>query len=156
MDTVDAMVETLRQASPGDRGQVKAQLIALAQGPEGDLVQEHLDNIRRGELLETQWEIEEVLEATAPEPAQPEAEPEPEPEPEPEEDPNRELTAADLQLVYDDPRGLMLHKSKVGDRWFLTQTDPRTQQPQTFELHKQEIDQLKAQLKGSPYWLIGS
>ncbi len=154
MEAVDTLVETLRQAAPGDRAPIKAQLLALAQGPEGSVVQEHLDNMRRGEILETQWEIEEVLEAAAPTPAQPE--PEPEPDAEPEEDPNRQLKAADLQLIYDDPRGLMLHKSKVGDRWFLTQMDPQTRQPQTFELQKQEIEQLKTQLQGSPHWLIGS
>ena len=77
-------------------------------------------------------------------------------EPAPEEaDPNAPLTASDLNLVYDDPRGFMLHKSKVGERWFATQVDPRTGQPQTFELHAQEIEQIKGQLQGSPYWRIG-
>ena len=155
MESVDTLVKALREAGHGDREGIKADLIALATGTQGTSVVDHLSTLKRGELLETQWEIEEVIEAAAPPPA------EPEPEPEPEEeagaaDPTQQLTAADLQLVYDDPRGLMLHKSKVGDRWFLTQMDPRTQQPQTFELQKQEIDQLKVQLKGSPYWLIGS
>jgi hypothetical protein len=159
MDAVDTLVKALREAPHGDRGSFKDELIALAKGPDGSAVQEHLDNLKRGELLETQWEIEEVLEAAAPPPPEPEPEPEAETETETEtetEDPNRELTAADLNLVYDDPRGLMLHKSKVGDRWFLTQMDPRTQQPQTFELHQQEIEQLKTQLQGSPYWVISS
>ena len=76
--------------------------------------------------------------------------------PEEEPDPNAPLTAADLDMVYDDPRGLMLHKSKVGERWFATQVDPRTGQPQTFELHAHELEQLKAQLQGSPFWRLGS
>ena len=59
-------------------------------------------------------------------------------------------------LVYDDPRGLMLHKAKVGERWFATQVDPRTGTPQTFELHAQEITALKQQLASSPYWLLGA
>jgi hypothetical protein len=50
----------------------------------------------------------------------------------------------------------MLHKSKVGDRWFATQVDPATRQPQTFELHPQEVSQLRMQLHGSPYWLLGA
>ena len=35
-------------------------------------------------------------------------------------------------------------------------SDLRTGQPQTFELHPQEIQQLKTQLAGSPYWVIGA
>jgi len=50
----------------------------------------------------------------------------------------------------------MLHKSKVGDRWFATQVDPQTGQPQTFELQPYEVKQLQTQLKGSPYWLVGA
>lgn len=109
----------------------------------------------KGELLETRWEIEDILEATTPKKAAPARPAAPEPPPAP-PDPNRPLTAADLDMVYDDPRGLMLHKSKVGDRWFATQIDPRTGQPQTFELHAAEVQQLKTQLKGSPYWLLGA
>ncbi len=113
-----------------------------------------------------QWEIDDVLTASAPPPPEPvqdaddaEAEATEEPDPDPSDeapDPDAPLTAADLDLVYDDPRGLMLHKSKVGDRWFATQVDPRTGQPQTFELHPHELDQLKAQLQGSPFWRLGS
>jgi hypothetical protein len=154
MESVDTLVQALREAGHRDREGIKADLIALATGTQGALVVDHLSSLKRGELLETQWEIEEVIEAAAPPPAEPEPEPEPEEEAEA-EDPNRQLAAADLQLVYDDPRGLMLHKSKVGDRWFLTQTDPQTQQPQTFELQKEEVEQLKVQLQGSPCWLIG-
>ena len=53
------------------------------------------------------------------------------------------LTAADLDMVYQDPRGLVLHRTKTGERWFATQVDPRTGQPGTFELHRQEVDGLK-------------
>jgi hypothetical protein len=158
MESVDTLVADLRTAAVNDRPPIKQELVRLASGPKGNLVREHLDSIRRGELLETQWEIEEVLDETAPAPPTP-SDPPPEeiqPEAPPDADPNRQLTAADLELVYDDPRGFMLHKSKVGDRWFATQVDPQTTQPQTFELQTQEIEQIRAQLKGSPYWLIGS
>ncbi|MCB9780894.1 MAG: hypothetical protein H6742_20160 [Alphaproteobacteria bacterium] len=148
---IDALVARLRD---GD-DDAKAALVAACSGADGARARELLENAMKGELLETRWEIEDVLEETTPKKAAP-ATPEPEPEPEPESDPNRPLTAADLDLVYDDPRGLMLHKSKVGDRWFATQVDPRTGQPQTFELHPQEVQQLKAQLQGSPYWLVGA
>lgn len=159
MEEVDRLIEALRKAPWKEREAVKAQLVTLAQGEGGARVREHLEAAKRGELLEVQWEIEEVIEATAPKAAAPAAEPAPaaapEPEPEP-ADPNRPLSSKDLTLVYDDPRGLLLHKSKVGDRWFATQFDQRTGQPQTFELHPQEIAQLKQQLSGSPYWVLGA
>ncbi len=146
---IDALVARLRKADDT----AKAELTMLCSGDDGARARELLDNSMKGELLETRWEIEDVLEATTP--RKPQAPKPPEPEEEP-EDPNRPLSASDLDLVYDDPRGLMLHKSKVGDRWFATQMDPRTGQPQTFELHPTEIQQLKAQLQGSPYWLVGA
>lgn len=157
MHEVDQLIEALRKASYKEREPLKEQLIALAKGPNGAAVREHIEAAKRGEVLEVQWELEEVVEAAAPpkkeEPKK--AEPPP-PPPEAPADPNKPLTAKDLTLVYDDPRGLMLHKAKVGDRWFATQFDPRTGQPQTFELHPQEIQQLKTQLQGSPYWVIGA
>jgi len=154
LDVIDALVVQMRAAEDDDaRELIAAQLLEHARGPHSAAVRQHLDEVRRGELLEVQWAIEEVLDAVAPKKAPPPA-PEPEPEPEP-EDPNRPLSASDLNLVYDDPRGLMLHKSKTGERWFATQVDPRTQSPQTFELHPQEVTQLKQQLAGSPYWLLG-
>lgn len=155
MQEVEALVERLRKANHAEREAVKAELLALAGGPSGATVRDYLDGIRRGELLEVQWEIEEVLEATTPRKAEPPKAEAPPPPPEPPADPNK-LTAKDLTVVYDDPRGLVLHKTKVGDRWFATQFDPRTGQPMTFELSRQEIDQLKKQLAGSPYWVLGS
>lgn len=156
MQEVDTRIVALRTATLAQREVLKQELIALAKGPDGAAVRERLDNARKGELLEVQWELEEVLEATAPPKAEaPKAAPPP-PPPEEKPDPNKPLTAKDLTLVYDDPRGLMLHKAKVGDRWFATQFDPRTGQPQTFELHPTEIEQLKSQLAGSPYWVIGA
>jgi hypothetical protein len=157
MEAVDNLINALRAAQYDARADIKKQLLALAVGEKGSHVREYLDDLKRGELLEIQWEIEDVLEESAPAPINPPT-PEPEPEPEPdvaEPDPNAQLTAADLEMVYDDPRGFMLHKSKVGNRWFATQVDPQTG-PQTFELQAQEIDQIKSQLQGSPYWLIGS
>ncbi|MDP2304485.1 MAG: hypothetical protein Q8P18_00490 [Pseudomonadota bacterium] len=157
MQEVDRLIETLRKASYKEREPIKAQLTALATGANGPAVRDHIDAKRRGELLEVQWELEEVLEAATPKkPEEPKKAEEPAPPAEPAADPNRPLTAKDLVVVYDDPRGLMLHKAKVGDRWFATQFDQRTGQPQTFELQAAEIAQLKTQLAGSPYWVIGA
>jgi len=162
MDAVNTLIESLRAADYDAREALKAQLIVLAKGADGTTVREELETIKRGELLEIQWEIDDILEASAPPPPEAPAEaPSPVDEPAPQETPTEpeqpeRLTAADLDLVYDDPRGLMLHKSKVGERWFATQVDPSTGMPQTFELHSHEIEQLKAQLLGSPYWRVGS
>ena len=155
MELVTSLVARLRTAPYNDREAIKAEMLAAIAGPDGKAVREAHESAKRGELLEVQWELEEVLEATAPaKPAAAPPPPPPEPPPEP-ADPNRPLTAKDLTLVYDDPRGLLLHKSKVGERWFATQVDPQTRQPQTFELHAQEIAQLQKQLAGSPHWVLG-
>ena len=163
---IDQMAEAVLAQVAGLRGadfdtveRIKSELIALCQGENGSRARDALDTIKRGELLEVQWEIEEVLEATEPQPAdEPEPEPTPEPEPEPEEDdPNRPLTAADLVAVYDDPTtGILLHRTKKGDRWFLTQVDPMSGQPRTMPLHPEDVKQIKAQLGGSPYWILGA
>ncbi len=154
MDLVAEAVARIRSGNDAVREVVRAELIAAINAPGGKAVRESLDSARRGELLEVQWEIEEVLEATAP-PKADTPTPPPPPPPEP-EDPNRPLTSKDLVVVYDDPRGLLLHKSKLGERWFATQADPQTGQPQTFELHPQQVGQLKTQLAGSPYWVLGA
>ena len=162
MEAVDTLIDALRTADIEARPTLKEKLIALAKAEDGSIVREHLETMKRGELLEIQWEIDDVLDESAPpkkDPIEPqgnsEADATPD-TPEETEDPNAPMTAADLNLVYDDPRGFMLHKSKVGERWFATQVDPGTGLPQTFELHANEIEQLKAQLQGSPYWRLGN
>ena len=151
---VAAAVARFRRATEEQLVAARAELTVLLQGDAGEAVRGIVEKVMRGELLEVQWEVEEVLDATAPAAAPSELEPEPEPEPEPEEEPERPLTAADLSPVYEDPRGLVLYKTKVGDRWFATQVDPRTGQPQTFELRSHEVSQLRMQLQGSPHWRV--
>ncbi len=158
VEDIDTLVAQLRGLDEDGRAPLLERITALCRGPEGAAARSHLETAARGEVLEIQWDLEDVLDATAPpkvEAPEPEPEPTPEPEAEP-EDPNRQLTAKDLDIVYDDPRGLVLHRTKDGKRWFATQVDPRTRQPQTFELHSEEISQLKMQLSGSPYWVTGS
>jgi hypothetical protein len=149
MDAINALLSRLAAAGWKERDAIKVELLAACQAL-GDLsaVEDCLNAAKKGMSLELRWEVDEIIETLQP---APEADPEPEPE-----DPNRPLTSADLTVVFDDPRGLMLHKSKVGDRWFATQRDPRSGQPQTFELQPAEITQLKTQLAGSPYWVLGS
>ena len=150
-DALDALVKELVGASWKERDPIKAKIEALAATfPDRKSVLEHLEAAQRQiQDLEVRWEIGEVVEKLTPPPP-------PKPAEKPAEDKNRPLTAADLTVAYDDPRGLMLHKTKVGDRWFATQRDPRSGQPQTFELRPEEIAQLKTQHAGSPYWVIGA
>jgi len=148
------IVDRLRQVGWKERDALKAELLAAAgEWSNRDAVLEHLETAKKSLGLEVRWEVDEVIEALTPEP---EPEPEEEVEEEAPADPNAPLKASDLDLVFDDPRGLLLHKSKVGNRWFATQPNPHTGQPQTFELHAQEVDQLKRQLAGSPYWVLGA
>lgn len=151
-EAIDALVARLGKASWKERDPIKAELEKLAATfPDRKSVLEHLEQSKKAiQDLEARWEVDEVIERLTPPPTPKEA-----PKEEP-PDPNRPLTAADLNVVYDDPRGFMLHKTKVGERWFATQVDPRTGQPQTFELRPQEVTQLKQQLQGSPYWLLGA
>jgi hypothetical protein len=160
-EMIEAHVLAMRGADEEARDAIKSELIVLCQGPEGSRARGALESMKRGELLEIQWEIEEVLEATelkAPEPPAPEeTTPPEEEEDEAEEDPNRPLTASDLIAVYDDPSaGIMLHRTKNEDRWFLTQVDPMTGQPRTMPLHPEDVKQIKQQLEGSPYWILGA
>jgi hypothetical protein len=110
-----------------------------------------LEEVKRTiDSLEVRWELDEVIEALQPEP-------EPEPEPEEIEEEGAQADAeSDFVLVYDDPRGLLLHKSQTGDRWLLTQPDPYTGQPATVPISPEQLSQVKAQLRGSPYWVLGA
>lgn len=149
---IDHLVDRLVKANWKERDGIKAELLeAASQHPNRNAVRERLEGALGGLSLELKWEIQEVIDALTPPPP-----PEEKPAEEVADDPNRPLTAADLDLVYDDPRGLMLHRTKKGDRWFATQRDPRTGQPQTFELHPAEVQQLRTQLHGSPFWVLGS
>ncbi|MDP6931437.1 MAG: hypothetical protein QGG40_00910 [Myxococcota bacterium] len=161
MESVDTLLPLLRQGG-ASRTEAREALLVLARGPDAGQIREYLETVKRREVLEVQWELEEILEALAP-PTAPATAPEPEPEPEPEapddtvpSNPGEAIQASDLTLLYDDPRGLMLHRHKDGKRWFATQVDPRTGVPQTTELYPHEIPQVKAQLDGSPYWVLGA
>lgn len=148
---IDEVVGRLRSATWKEREGLRDALIALGTSDTAKkAVIDRLQGVYKTLPLEVRWELDEVIEALTPPPAPPE------PEPEPEQKAPQRLNPSDLVLTYDDPRGLLLHKTKDGKRWFATQRDPATGQPRTFELVPQEIAQLKTQLAGSPYWLLGS
>jgi hypothetical protein len=152
---IDDLVAQVTAANWKARDALKVELTSVIRSAENQAAaREHLEGkLREIHDLEVRWELQAVLEETAPPPPPPPAAP---PAPPPEEAGPKKLNPSDLVLVYDDPRGLLLHRTKTGDRWFATQADPRTQQPQTFELRAQEISQLKVQLAGSPYWVLGA
>lgn len=147
---IDPIVARLKQADWKAREAIKDELLAVAEAY-GDrhAMERALEEAKKGLDLERRWDIDEVLESLKPAP---------EPEPEEPEDEDGEDAAGQprMVLVYDDPRGLRLHRTEDGTRWFATQPDPYTGQPQTFEVPPAQVAQLKAQLQGSPYWMIGA
>ncbi|MEL6348378.1 MAG: hypothetical protein AAFV53_35035 [Myxococcota bacterium] len=149
MEAIDAQIVRLRAArKEAERDEIKAAIIAIAEERSKSEVREYLESAMKEELLEVQWELEEVIETLSP------PKKAPEPEPEPVDDPtSRALRPSEIELVYNDPRGIRLYKSTVDDRWVVSQIDPRIGQPVTYEVPGTEINQIKAQLAGSPYWL---
>jgi len=149
MEGIDALVKQLSTCAWKQREQVKKDLLREAQSHrDTSLVVTYLESAKREvDDLEIRWELDEVIEILSP-PEEPE-------EPPPDEE-KEEPKASDFDLVYDDPRGLLLHRNKKGDQWLLTQPDPHTGQPTTVALPPDQVDQVKAQLKGSPYWVLGA
>jgi len=157
-DRLDAIIDKLKQVGWKERDAVKDELLTAAREAtsqvDASVVRDHLESAARAlTSLELRWELEEVVESLTPK-----EEPEPE-APEEDEDEEAEpgkLRMSDLDMVYDDPRGLQLYKHKTQERWFAVQADPATGQPRMFELHPSEVTQLKGQLQGSPYWVLGA
>ena len=157
MESVDRLIERLRRLDPADeegRRAARAALVDLGRGPQGSEVRGYIESALKSELLEVRWELEEILEILSPSPAPPPPKA-PEPPPEPPRRPG-EIGPDDLVTVYDDPRGLLLHRTHAGDHWFATQPDPRTGRPVTFEIPPEQVQSVQDQLAGSPYWVIGT
>jgi len=150
-DELEALIARLRAVSWKERDDVKDAILSWAQAHPGPRTTEALESVRKDLPLELRWEIEEVLEALAPAPA-----PEPEPEEDEEEPDDGRLRMSDLKCVYEDPRGLALFTDKAGTRWFVQQVDPYSGQPRMAEVPPGQVDQIKQQLAGSPYWRLGS
>ena len=152
-EALDALVDQLAGATWKDRDPIKKRILETASAfPDRKAVLEHLAAKKRDIAdLEARWEVDEVIETLTPPP------PKQEPEKDAKKGAEKQLGAGDLVLVYDDPRGLLLHRTKAPpDRWFATQRHPQTGQPQTFELRAEEVAHLKTQLTGSPYWVLGA
>lgn len=152
--SIDAIVARLKAAGWKEREAIKNELQqAASQVADRTTVQDYLQGLLKSLSLELRWEVEEVIEALQPPPEPDEAEEEPVEEAP--TDPGQ-LRMSDLDMVYDDPRGLQVYRHKTIDRWFAVQPDPMTGQPKMFELRPDEVMQLKTQLHGSPYWLLGA
>ena len=123
---------------------------------------EYLVNAAKRERLEFQWKLEELIDQVAPgaierEDDAPPPEDDEEEEAAPKPDPNSGLhipiRPEDLVPIYEDPRGIMIHRHKTDGRWVLTQVNPMTGQPQSMELQAEQKTQVQQELKGSPYWV---
>ena len=144
MELIEKRVGELAQASPSEKRAILLELEQLCLGKQGEDAVGRIERIARSQILTVQWELEELIERVRP--------PEEPPEPEPEAEPEAQHKESDMRVVYNDPRGLVLHCNGDGSRWLITQIDPRTRMPQTFELPSDEISQIKLQLAGSPHW----
>lgn len=150
---INEILSRLRTSTWQQREAIKEELLAVAQEHRSDTIVTHLEESRKELPLELRWEVDEVLEALAPPPPPPAPE---EAEAKPEEKGDGKLRMSDLKEVYADPRGLLLYTDKSGKRWFASQPDPYTGQPTLMEIPPAQIEAVKAQLKGSPYWRLGS
>ena len=153
--TLDEILERLRTAGWKDRDGILAELRAVVERANASpAIVRHLEDAKKSLPLEVRWDVEEVIEAFEAKPEVPDAAEDNEEEPPP--DPTKPRSMSDLNVVYDDPRGLIVYKSKIGERWFAAQPDPYTGQPRMYELGAAEVQQLKTQLAGSPYWVLGA
>ena len=148
-DEILLRVTELRAADEERCEDIKKELLELAKsyGPSNTI--SLLESVKDGERLPVQWELEEVIEML--EPTKNNAKKVTEEE---EDDPtNRRLRGSELELYYNDPRGIRLFKSKVDDRWVLMQLDPRTGGMLQNEISGQKAAGIVQQLMGSPYWV---
>ena len=142
-----------------------AEMEALMVGSQKGAARHVIEEAARRERLELQWKLDEMLEATAPPPPpKPEAPPPAEAEPDEmaEEDPSDQdgasrvvapLRPEDLVPIYEDPRGLLIHRHRIDGRWILTQVNPMSGQPQSMELSDSQKQQIQTELATSPYWV---
>ena len=147
LEQADAIMKRLAAAGWRERDGVKEELLSFArENKESRDLEPHLEQAMKGFPLEVRWEIEEVLEALRPAP-----------EPQEEVVEEEEQVAPDaMSIIYDDPRGLVIQRSGDKSRYLVTQRDPYTGQPQTVEVPAAQFEQIKTQLRGSPYWVLGS
>ncbi|MEO0325873.1 MAG: hypothetical protein AAF447_23185 [Myxococcota bacterium] len=149
-----------------------AELHRFLSGELGSPARHLLEAAAKRERLEFQWKLEELLDATAApseraakeaaakkadaakqkalEDAEAELQKAKE---EREQQASTPLRPEDLVPIYEDPRGIVIHKHAVDGRWVLTQVNPMTGQPQSVELNDAQKTQVRAELAGSPYWL---
>ncbi len=154
-ELVTKIIEELRHADENRTETLKNELIRLIGADRGAWVRSLIEDKMRKEVLEVRWELEEVLEATEPPAKTRPRKGNPPPRQAPEPEPAAQREDGGLVTVYDDPRGILLHRTSDGQRWFLTQPDPNTGQPQTLQLNQQQVASVKQQLAGSPYWVLG-
>jgi|WetSurMetagenome_2_1015567.scaffolds.fasta_scaffold638214_1 hypothetical protein len=166
MEVIDDLIARMRVAdSEEDRTAIKAALESYIRNEGGVEARIALEKAARDEVLEIRWELEDVIDQVSPPPPPaPKVPIEPEkPAPPPKTAKSERAPPAGAPipneepiLVYDDPRGLLIHRTRDSAHWYATQVDPRSGEPQTFELVPGEVSALKQQLAGSPYWVLGA
>ena len=139
------LISELKTASVNRQDAICEELLAIGQSDPATAAS-LLTELVKFERLSIQWLIEEVVEQLVP--------PSEESEEEVDDPSTRPLRSSELELVYDDPRGIRLYRSKVDDRWMLIQIDPQSGMPMQQELQAEQATPILRQLAGSPYWLV--
>ena len=116
----------------------KEKLVQLADTENKSDLVSIIETQKRREILLVQWELEEVLNILNP--------PKAETEEEVDDPSKRQLRMSELELVHQDPRGVMLYRSKVDDRWVVIQVDPYTRQMVRNEITAEQGQNIYQQL----------
>jgi hypothetical protein len=140
-EKIQALIVLLRSDDDEKVEETKIALVALAEESGKRTVYNHLESLKRSEILTVQWEIEEVMEILIP--------PKTKNTIEEDDDPTkRQLRLSELELVVQHPRyGIALYRSKVDTRWVVMQQDPRTLQTMRQDISAEEAESLLQRLQ---------
>lgn len=144
-DRFQNLISELKSASPSGQDILCEEILQIGQSNPSEAAS-ILKRLLKFERLNLQWLLEEVIETLDPPPTTKSDE-------ELDDPSKRALRSSELELVYNDPRGIRLYKSNVDSRWMLIQIDPQTGMPMQQELQPDQAEMIKQQLGGSPYWV---
>ena len=120
LDAIEQLIAEIQGADPSRQEEIYAALEELCLSDDSQTAIDLVEKLARSQVLTIQWALEELIERCTPEPepvapVESEKDEATQDEKVPEqEDPNAPLTAADVDVVYQDPRGLVLYRTKDG------------------------------------------
>ena len=142
-EKIQALIALIRSEDDDVIEEGKNGLLILAEEVGVHAVFNHLESVKRSEVLLVQWEIEEVMDLLVP--------PKVEEKKDNQDDPTkRALRLSELELKVQHPSGIALYKSKVDTRWVLMQMDPYTRQVMRQDLTPEQGESVMQKLQ-SPF-----